>query len=233
MSNYLVAGGSHGIGLGLVKCLLERDHKVTVLSRTAGDLNTLDVQHIECDLTAEEFNLDDVPSNLQGIAYCPGTLSLRPMKSLKAEVFLSDFELNVLGAVRLLQALLPSLKTESDVEKTKSVLFFSTVAVGKGIPAHASVAASKGAVEGLARTLAAEWAPDIRVNCLAPALTETPLTSRFFSSDAKAAALSEMYPLKRTGTVDDLATAATFLLTPDSDWITGQVLAADGGMSVI
>ena len=110
---------------------------------------------------------------------------------------------------------------------------FSTVAVGQGMPAHASIAASKGAIEALTRTLAAEFSPDVRVNCIAPALTNTPLTARFFSDEARAAALGEKYPLARTGTVDDIAAAACFLLSPDSSWMTGQILAIDGGLSSV
>lgn len=233
MSHFLVAGGSHGIGFGLVQQLLDRQHKVTVLSRTLGELGSLDVRHIVCDFASEELPIDAVPSDLQGVAYCPGTINLRSFRSLKPEVFLDDFQLNVMGAVRLLQATLPQLKKGNGTGPKKSVLLFSTVAVQRGLPMHASVAVSKGAIEGLARTLAAEWAPDIRVNCLAPALTDTPLTTRFFASEEKAAALRERYPLQRTGTIDDMASAAAFLMCEQSDWITGQVMGVDGGMSAI
>jgi NAD(P)-dependent dehydrogenase (short-subunit alcohol dehydrogenase family) len=114
-----------------------------------------------------------------------------------------------------------------------SVLLFSTVAVAQGMPMHSSVAVAKGAIEGLTRTLAAEFAPEVRVNCLAPALTNTPLAARFFSDEMKIQAMSERYPLKRCGTVDDLAAAGEFLLTPASSWLTGQVIHIDGGMSTI
>jgi NAD(P)-dependent dehydrogenase (short-subunit alcohol dehydrogenase family) len=163
------------------------------------------------------------------LAYCPGSLNLRPFRSLKAEVFRQDFELHVVGAVRVLQAALPAL-TEGT---PSSVLLFSTVAVGQGMNAHASIAAAKGAVEGLIRTLAAEWAPKIRVNSIAPALTETSLTERFFADPEKAKTFGEKYPLARTGTVDDLASAGHFLLTPASSWITGQVIGVDGGLSTV
>ena len=116
---------------------------------------------------------------------------------------------------------------------SSSVLLFSTVAVGQGMPMHASIAASKGAIEGLARTLAAELAPEVRVNCIAPALTDTPLTERFFSDPEKAAAIGAKYPMGRTGTVDDIASMGHFLLTNQSGWVTGQVLGIDGGVSSV
>ena len=138
----------------------------------------------------------------------------------------------MLGAVKFLQACLPGLKKGAGSQPS-SVVLFSTVAVGQGMPMHASIAAAKGAVEGLTRTLGAEWAPQIRVNCVAPALTETPLAERFFANDEKREAMAVRYPLKRTGMPSDLAQAACFLLQPSNSWITGQVLGVDGGMSTL
>ena len=160
-------------------------------------------------------------------SYCPGSINLRSFRSLKPEVFREDFELNVMGAIKVLHASLAGLKKHG----SSSVLLFSTVAVKQGMNAHASIAASKGAIEGLTRTLAAEFAAHSRVNCLAPALTDTPLTEKFFADPEKAKSLGEKYPLGRTGTVDDLATAGAFLLGGESSWITGQVWGVDGGMS--
>ena len=140
--------------------------------------------------------------------------------------------MNVVGSVRFLQACYGPLKKRQDTPPG-SVVLFSTVAVGKGMPMHASVAASKGAVEGVARTLAAEWAPQVRVNCLAPALTETPLSANFFSTDEKRAAMAAKYPLGRTGVPADLASMAKFLLDPANSWVTGQVIGIDGGMSTL
>ncbi len=233
MNHYVIAGGSHGIGLELVRQLAGDARQITVYSRTPGECLSADrVVHHSLDFTADEFHLEGLPEAIQGVAYCPGTINLRSFRGLKPRDFREDFEINLVGAVRFLQACLPGLKKGATTTPS-SVVLFSTVAVGQGLPMHASVAAAKGAVEGLTRCLAAEWAPDIRVNCVAPALTDTPLAERFFSSDEKRQAMAAKYPLARTGTVFDIASAATFLLRPDSGWISGQVLGVDGGMSTL
>jgi 3-oxoacyl-[acyl-carrier protein] reductase len=228
--NYVVVGGSKGIGFGLVQRLLAHGHAVTVLSRTADTLSGVaGVTHHPFDVTTDEVTEWMLPDTIHGLAYCPGSINLRSFRSLKPEIFRSDFELNVIGAIRILQAALPALKNA----KPASVLLFSTVAVGQGMFAHASIAASKGAIEGLTRTLAAELAPEIRVNCLAPALTSTNMTERFFTDPEKAKALGDKVPIGRTGTVDDIASMGHFLLGPNSTWITGQVIGIDGGMSSV
>jgi len=228
VKNFIIVGGSKGIGLGITTELSGRGHQVLVLSRTAENLAGLaGVTHRPFDVTTDEVSKSDFPESIDGIAYCPGSINLRSFRSLKPETYREDFELNVVGAVKVLQAALPGLKRNG----ASSVLLFSTVAVAVGLHAHASIAASKGAIEGLTRTLAAEMAPHTRVNCLAPALTDTPLTEKFFSNPEKAKSMAEMYPLNRTGRVDDLAPASLFLLDGESGWITGQVLGIDGGMS--
>lgn len=226
---YVVVGGSKGIGLAIVKRLVDEGNQVVVLSRTAEALSHLDVTHVAWDAANEEFPLGEIPSTIHGLVYCPGSLNLRSFKSIKPEVFMADFNINVVGAIKSIQGCLTGLKAA----KNASVLMFSTVAVGQGMFAHASIAASKGAVEGLARTLAAELSPAIRVNCIAPALTQTPLTERFFSTEEKTAAMGEKYPLGRAGNVTDMAEASCFLLSDKSEWITGQVLGVDGGMSTL
>lgn len=227
---FVVVGGSKGMGLGIVKLLVADGHTVTVLSRTADQLDGLEgVKHIELDVTRGEITKDMLPETINGLAYCPGSINLRSFRALKAETYREDFELNVVGAVKVISAGLKALKAV----ESSSILLFSTVAVAQGMPMHASIAASKGAIEGLARTLAAELAPQVRVNCVAPALTDTPLTERFFSDPDKAAAIGAKYPLGRTGTVDDLAAMGHFLLTDRSSWMTGQVLGVDGGMSAV
>ncbi len=227
---FVVVGGSSGIGLGIVKRLVADGHHVTVLSRTGEAIQSMDnVTHVVVDVTQDEITADILPDTIDGFAYCPGSINLRPFRSIKPEAYRDDFELNVIGAVKTINAALKGLKATSSA----SVLLFSTVAVGQGMPMHASIAASKGAVEGLMRTLAAELSPNIRVNCIAPALTDTPLTERFFSDADKAEALGVRYPLARTGTVDDIAAIGQFLLCDASSWITGQVIGVDGGMSSV
>ncbi len=228
MKNYLIAGGSSGTGLELVKKLSAEGHKVLVISRTGDSLDGLpSVTHLPKDLLEDELTESDLPASLDGIAYCPGSINLKPFRSLKPDAFLEDFQINVLGAVKVLQAAQKALKNAEN----PSVVLFSTVAVGQGMPFHASIAASKGAVEGLARSLAAEWAPNIRVNCIAPSLTDTPLAARLLSSDEKKEAAGARHPLKRVGTASEIADLAHFLLSENSGWITGQVIGIDGGMS--
>jgi len=228
---FVIAGGSKGIGLELVRRLSEAGGTVHVYSRTVGDLTADDQAiHHACDFGDDEFELSDLPEQIHGVAYCPGTINLRSFRGLKLEDFRYDFEINLMGAVKFLKACMTGLKKGADTEPS-SVVLFSTIAVGKGLSMHASIAAAKGAVEGLTRSLAAEWAPRIRVNCVAPALTETPLSENFFSTDEKRAAMAAKYPLGRTGQPSDIAGMAKFLLGPENSWITGQVIGVDGGMS--
>lgn len=224
---YVVVGGSHGIGFGLVKRLAERG-QVVVLSRTNEQLTSIaNVQHHTFDVMTDEVPVDVLPAVIDGLAYCPGSINLGPVRGVKPEAMVADFQLNAVGAVKCLQAALPAMKKSS----AASMLLFSTVAVAQGLPMHASVAAAKGAVEGLTRSLAAELAPKIRVNCLAPALTDTPLAERLISSEEKRAAMAKRYPLGRIGEIDDLASLGAFLMSDEAGWITGQVIGVDGGMS--
>ena len=159
--------------------------------------------------------------------YCPGSINLKPFKSLKEQDYLNDFNINALGAVKIINNYLPNLKKA----ETSSLVFFSTVAVQTGMPYHASVAMAKGAVEGLTRSLAAEFAPNIRVNAIAPSLTDTPMASRLLSSDEKKEASAKRHPLNSIGNPEEIAKAASYLLSDDSGWITGQVIHIDGGIS--
>ena len=177
--------------------------------------------------SAEPFPADNLPDVLDGVFYAPGSINLKPFHGLKPDDFRAEFELNVMGAIRVLQAVLPRLKKAGQA----SVVLASTVAVQQGMPFHSSIAASKGALEGLVRSLAAEWAPHIRVNAIAPSLTDTPLAERLLNADAKREAAANRHPLKRVGTAEDQAQAVAFLLSNRSSWITGQVLGVDGGMS--
>ena len=228
---FVVAGGSKGIGLELVRQLNAAGATVHTFSRTTGELDDQQKElHHEIDFGTDDFDAGLLPEQIHGLAYCPGTINLRSFRGLKLEDFRHDFEVNLLGAVKFLKAALPALKKTGVTEPTSAVLF-STVAVGKGLSMHASVAACKGAIEGLTRSIAAEWAPQIRVNCIAPALTETPLSANFFSTDEKRAAMDAKYPLGRAGQPQDIASMARFLLSAESGWVTGQVIGVDGGMS--
>lgn len=231
MSNYLIAGGSRGIGLELVRLLAPTADRIDVWSRSADDLSTGGpVRHVACDVTAAD-PLPEPPEAIHAAVYCPGTVNLKSFRALSEDDFRRDWEVNLLGAVRFLKACQPKLKGEGD--NPASVVLFSTVAVGQGMPMHSSVAAAKGAVEGLVRSLAAEWAPKVRVNAIAPALVDTPLVDRMLGTPEKREAMSARYPLKRVGTAAEAAALARFLLSADSGWITGQVLGLDGGMSTL
>jgi len=225
---YLIVGGSSGIGLALTYRLAREGNKVIVLSRNKNQLQLDDnIEHHPFDVLDNSPNYPVIDEELNGLAYCPGSINLKPFKSLKEQDFLSDFKINALGAVKVINNYLPSLK-KSD---KPSIVLFSTVAVQTGMPYHASVAMAKGAVEGLTRSLAAEFAPQIRVNAIAPSLTDTPMASRLLSSDEKKEASAKRHPLNSFGKPEEIAKAAAYLLSDDSGWITGQVLHIDGGIS--
>jgi len=229
---YVIAGGSRGIGLEIVRMLAPTADRIDVWSRTSGDLpSAAAIRHLPCDFADSEGSLPELPEEIHGAVYCPGSINLRSFRSLQPADFRQDLELNLLGAVRFLQACQPRLKGPDG--GPASVVLFSTVAVAQGMPMHASVAAAKGAVEGLMRSLAAEWAPKIRVNAIAPALIDTPLAARLLSSPDKREALAARYPLKRIGEPADVAAVARFLLSAESGWLTGQVFGVDGGMSTL
>lgn len=228
--NYLVIGGSSGIGLELAKKLLNQGHNVYAASRHKGDLPN-EAKFIELDVLENIESLKlALPEKIDGLAYCPGTINLKPFGRLKEEDFLNDYKVNVLGAVKVIQSVFNNLKNAGN----SSIVLFSTVAVQQGMGFHASIAAAKGAIEGLTKSLAAEFASiKIRVNAIAPSLTATPLASQLISTPERKEASDKRHPLGRIGTAEELADAAYFLISPQSSWITGQILGIDGGMSSI
>ncbi len=228
--NYLVIGGSTGIGLALVKKLIADGHDVIAASRHRGEL-PVEAKFIELDILGDVAILKDhLPEAIHGLAYCPGTINLKPFSRLTADDFRKDYEVNVIGAVKVIQQVLPQLKAS----KKASILMFSTVAAKAGMGFHASIAAAKSAIEGLTVSLAAEFAASkIRVNTLAPSLTDTPLAASLLATPERREASEKRHPLGRVGTAEELAEAAYFLLSEKSSWITGQVIGIDGGMSTI
>jgi len=226
--NILLIGGSHGIGFELAIALHEK-HNVYIASRTQENLGNLDVNHIAYDASTDTLDLEALPDRLDGFVYCPGTINLKPFKMLKIETFRQDLELNFISLVKTVHTVLERLLKAP----LPGMVFFSTVAVKVGMPYHTSVAASKGAIEGFAKALAAEYAPKLRVNVIAPSLTDTALAGRLLSTDKKKALMNARHPMKRVGNPEDIAHVAAFLLSDDSSWITGQVLGVDGGMSTL
>tara|TARA_S200000501_G_scaffold377579_1_gene436502 strand:+ start:3221 stop:3922 length:702 start_codon:yes stop_codon:yes gene_type:complete len=223
--NILIIGGSSGIGASLTK-QLALDYNVYAASRNPEKVSGVEFTPIRLDVISETIALDQLPGRLHGFVYTPGSINLKPFKGLREAIFLEDFSINVLGAIKNLQIVTPLLQATENA----SVVFFSTVAVQMGMPFHSSVATAKGALEGLTRSLAAEWAPKIRVNAIAPSLVHTPLAERFLNNEVKAAKVNERHPLKRVGTAEEIANAAAYLLSDDSSWMTGNILQLDGGI---
>ncbi|WP_299776553.1 SDR family oxidoreductase [uncultured Formosa sp.] len=229
MRNYIVIGGSSGIGEQLVNLLEAEGSEVIATYHTHVVQDREHVKYIHFDATTDALNLDNLPSEIHGLAYCPGSINLKPFHRFKEDDFVNDFKLQVTGAIKVIQYLLPRLKASGDA----SLVLFSTVAVQQGFSFHSQVSISKGAIEGLTRSLAAELAPTIRVNAIAPSLTDTKLAGRLLSTPEKKENQSKMNPLKKVGDPLDIAKTALFLLTPNSSWITGQILHVDGGVSSI
>lgn len=225
--NYLVVGGSMGIGLSVVEQLLQQGANVWVAARhLSPPLAALGVAFQPIDVT-QNFTLQ-LPTQLHGVVYCPGSINLKPFNRLSETDFNNDWQVNVMGAVRVLQQCFSPLRQA----KGSSVVLYSTVAVRLGMGFHASVAVAKAAVEGLAKSLAAEWVGQhIRVNVVAPSLTNTPLAAQLLSTPEKREAANKRHPLGRVGEPADVAQPTLFLLSDAAAWITGQVLSVDGGMS--
>ena len=228
MKNYLIVGGSSGIGLHLAKSLANAGNQVHVLSRSWKEAEIpANIQFSSIDITEETVQFPEITEAIDGLIYCPGSINLRPFKAMKQADFLNDLQINYLGAIKAIQKYLPQLLQGN----SPSIVLFSTVAVQKGMPFHASIAGAKGAIEGLTKSLAAEFAPKIRVNAIAPSLTETPLAEKLLNSEAKMASAAERHPLKKIGSAQDISEAALYLL--NAPWVSGQILAVDGGMSSI
>lgn len=230
MSNYLIIGGSSGIGKEIASQFSHQGHKVYATFNTNPTISDHpNLSYHSLNVLDPVLNLDFLPATLDGVVYCPGSISLRPFSRIKPEDFMSDYNLQVIGAIKTIQVVLPKLKEAEN----PAIVLFSTIAVQMGLNFHSQVAASKGAIEGLTRSLAAEFAPKIRVNCIAPSLTDTPLAASLLNTEQKVEANAQRHPLKRIGTTKDMADMIEFLLSDKSSWMTGQILHLDGGMSSI
>lgn len=230
MKNYLIIGGSSGIGESIVGKLAESAENnvvATYFSHTKEDSDN--VKFFPYNAEKDNLSYIQLPEEIHGFVYCPGAIILKPFKRLTEQSVIEDFKLQVVGAMNAIQAILPNLLAANNA----SIVLFSTVAVQQGFNFHAQVAMSKGAIEGLTKSLAAEFAPAIRVNCIAPSLTDTPLSERLLNTDEKRKSNADRHPMKEIGKAEDSAELAVFLLSEKSKWMTGQIIHIDGGMSSI
>ena len=225
--NILLIGGSSGIGLSLLN-QISQYHNVYAACRSSNSLPE-NVNYINYDVLNDELDSSSFPETIDSFIYLPGSINLRPFKSLSIESFKEDLEINFIGLIKSLKSVLKNLTASNSA----SIVLFSTVAVQRGMPFHSSVSSSKGAIEGLAKSLAAELSPKIRVNVIAPSLVNTPLANRFLNNDIKIEKSANRHPLKRIGSASDIANLIDYLISDKSSWITGQIIAVDGGLSTI
>lgn len=226
MKQYLIIGGSSGIGLALAEELSKSNQVFATFAKNEQSSST-NLQYHFIDVLEENLDFSFLSEKIDGLVYCPGAINLKPFVRIKPSDFLQDYQLQVVGAVKVIQAVLPKLK----LSEHPAIVLFSTVAVQTGFNFHSLVSSSKGAIEGLTKALAAEFSPKIRINCIAPSITDTPLAGTILSTPEKKEANAQRHPLKKIGSAQDIANLAVFLLTEKSSWITGQILHIDGGIS--
>ena len=238
MTKHIIIGGTGGIGAAIARQLRTAGNDIYLIAREEAKLAalaaelgaTFAVADVQDRASLEAAILAAGPS-VDGLCYAAGTINLKPLHRLNDADALRDFEINALGAFRASQIALPLLKAST--QATASILLFSTVAVAQGFTAHASISMAKGAIEGLTRALAAELAPKIRVNAIAPSLTKTPLANALTSNESMATAIAGLHAAQRLGEAEDIAEMAALLLSPKSSWITGQIIGVDGGRSTL
>lgn len=226
MKNILIIGSSSGIGNSVLK-ILSNNHKV--YGTYYKNKNSDNVLSYYLNVLDETPDFSFIPEILDGLVYCPGAINLKPFARIKDEEFVNDYKLQVLGAIKVIQACLPALKKSEHA----SIVLFSTVAAKLGFNFHSIVGTNKGAIEGLTKSLAAEFAPKVRVNCVAPSITNTPLANSLLNTPEKIEANAQRHPLKTIGDPNDIANVVSFLLSNESKWITGQIIHVDGGISSI
>lgn len=222
MKTIVVIGGSKGIGLSIVK-LLTPSHKVISISRSVSNIEHENLTHYSVDVLSGE--LPDI-SEVDGLVYCPGSINLKPISRLKIEDFKNDFEINVIGAVKAIQKYARVMKDSQH----PSIVLFSTVAVKLGMPFHASIATAKAGVEGLVKSLGAEFAPKIRINAIAPTVTDTELAAKLLRNERMIENITERHPLKKFLNPDEVAEMALFLLSHKTASMSGQILEMDCGI---
>lgn len=226
--NILIIGASSDIGLEICKLANADGHNIYATSRDDANANNFD-NFIQLDPNKSLDVLDDLPEDIDGLVYCPGTINLRSLQRLTLEDIKNEMEVNFYGAFNIIKKVLTNLKKNDGA----SVVLFSTVAVKTGMPMHSSIAAAKGALEGLAKSLAAELAPRVAINCVAPSIVDTKLAANILSTDERKQASADRHPLKTIGSINSIANSAYFLLQAKENWISGQIFRPDGGLSAL
>ena len=232
----VILGATGSIGSSLAKKLVESGEQVHLVGRDQSSLSelakNLNSSFTVCDVLEENFSekiLNDLTDeSINGLAFCVGSIDLKPLKLTKKSDFMQSFNLNLISATEVIKSFADNLKKNKG-----SIVLFSTVAVKQGFPNHAIVSSAKGAIEGLTLALAAEFAPNVRVNCIAPSLTNSKISNFLLKNEKVAEGIAKMHPMKRIGEGEDSASVAKFLLTDESSWITGQILGVDGGRSSV
>lgn len=222
MRKIAIVGGSKGIGFAILQKLVQ-DNQLINISRTTPNLEHINLTHHTCDVLNDELPLLE---EVDSLIYCPGSINLKPISRLKLDDFRNDFEVNVIGAIKTIQQYLPQLKKGN----SPSILLFSTVAAKLGMPFHASVAAAKSGVEGITKSLGAEFAPTIRVNAIAPTVTDTDLASKLLRNDKMVENIKQRHPLKKYLNPEEVADMAEFLISSKSSSVSGQIFEMDCGI---
>ncbi len=235
MKKILIFGGTGAIGFSIAKNLKEQGYNPVIISRNEDDLrnksNEIDCDYEVCDVLISD-QIEEISKkhneDVIGLSYCVGSINLKPLKITRDDDFLDSFKINTLGAINTIKANLPSL-----TKNNGSVIFFSTIAVQQGFSNHSIISSAKGAVEGLTLSLAAEFAPKIRVNCIAPSLTDSKMSQKMLNNETIRKAIEKMHPIPKVGNGEDFSDLSAFLLSEKNKWITGQIFHIDGGRSTL